>query len=167
MTYKTYTIDTYVDVSDASQMWKFPYESHSLRFELEDAWEQIKPLYEQLHAYVRKKLRDLYGPERISREAPLPAHILGSNDLKKISFVSYFYLFFIGRFYRKHVGSVLGKYFGLNHTVSGKKLFGCHSSNDQTGTLLTQIEKLFHIEIFLLYKNIVFAYSNILKLSYN
>lgn len=66
-----------LDVSDASEMWKFPYESPGLRFELEDAWEQIKPLYEQLHAYVRKKLRDLYGPERISREAPLPAHILG------------------------------------------------------------------------------------------
>lgn len=68
-----------LDVSDASEMWKFPYESPSFRFELEDAWEQIKPLYEQLHAYVRKKLRDLYGPERISREAPLPAHILGCN----------------------------------------------------------------------------------------
>lgn len=69
----------YLDVSDASEMWKFPYESPSMRFELEDAWEQIKPLYEQLHAYVRKKLRDLYGPERISREAPLPAHVLGCN----------------------------------------------------------------------------------------
>lgn len=67
----------FIDVSDASETWKFPYESPSLRFELEDAWEQIKPLYEQLHAYVRKKLRDLYGPERISREAPLPAHVLG------------------------------------------------------------------------------------------
>lgn len=67
----------FTDVSDASELWKFPYESPALRFELEDAWEQIKPLYEQLHAYVRKKLRDLYGPERISREAPLPAHILG------------------------------------------------------------------------------------------
>lgn len=72
-------------MSDASEMWKFPYESHSLRFELEDAWEQIKPLYEQLHAYVRKKLRDLYGPERISREAPLPAHILGCNYFKEFN----------------------------------------------------------------------------------
>jgi len=74
-----YLLVYYLDVSDASEMWKFPYESPSMRFELEDAWEQIKPLYEQLHAYVRKKLRDLYGPERISREAPLPAHILGCN----------------------------------------------------------------------------------------
>lgn len=90
------------DVSDASEMWKFPYESPSLRFELEDAWEQIKPLYEQLHAYVRKKLRDLYGPERISREAPLPAHVLGCDiiifrirykyiDLAIIIFNSFFF----------------------------------------------------------------------------
>jgi len=75
--FTTYVLS--IDVSDASEMWKFPYESSSMRFELEDVWEQIKPLYEQLHAYVRKKLRDLYGPERISREAPLPAHILGCN----------------------------------------------------------------------------------------
>nr|XP_018914957.1 PREDICTED: angiotensin-converting enzyme-like isoform X1 [Bemisia tabaci]XP_018914958.1 PREDICTED: angiotensin-converting enzyme-like isoform X1 [Bemisia tabaci] len=66
------------NMTDASEYWMFPYESPSFRFELEDVWEQIKPLYEQLHAYVRRKLRDLYGPEKISREAPLPAHILGN-----------------------------------------------------------------------------------------
>lgn len=38
---------------------------------------QIKPLYELLHAYVRRRLREAYGPERISRSAPIPAHILG------------------------------------------------------------------------------------------
>lgn len=50
---------------------------------MEKAWNQIKPLYEQLHAYVRRKLRDLYGPEKISREAPLPAHILGNAVQQK------------------------------------------------------------------------------------
>jgi Angiotensin-converting enzyme. len=48
---------------------------------MEDVWEQIRPLYEQLHAYVRRKLRDLYGPEKISKEAPLPAHILGKDRI--------------------------------------------------------------------------------------
>lgn len=38
----------------------------------------MRPLYEQLHAYVRRKLRDFYGPDKISRQAPLPAHILGN-----------------------------------------------------------------------------------------
>lgn len=67
----------FTDFTDYSDYWQFPYESASLRFDLEDVWEEIRPLYEQLHAYVRRKLRDLYGPEKISREAPLPAHILG------------------------------------------------------------------------------------------
>jgi hypothetical protein len=52
---------------------------YDFRNEMELVWNQIKPLYEQLHAYVRRKLRDLYGPEKISREAPLPAHILGKS----------------------------------------------------------------------------------------
>lgn len=67
------------DFTDYSEYWQFPYESASLRFDLEDVWEEIRPLYEQLHAYVRRKLRDLHGPEKISREAPLPAHILGKG----------------------------------------------------------------------------------------
>ncbi len=65
------------DFTDTSEYWMFPFEIYDFRNEMEKAWDQIKPLYEQLHAYVRRKLRDLYGPEKISREAPLPAHILG------------------------------------------------------------------------------------------
>jgi len=42
----------------------------------------IRPLYEELHAYVRKKLRDLYGPEKIGGHAPLPSHILGKSNAK-------------------------------------------------------------------------------------
>lgn len=40
-------------------------------------WDEIKPLYEALHAYVRRKLREYYGPDKINRNAPIPAHILG------------------------------------------------------------------------------------------
>lgn len=36
------------------------------------------PLYELIHAYVRRKLREYYGPNRISRNAPLPDHVLGN-----------------------------------------------------------------------------------------
>ncbi|XP_075230792.1 angiotensin-converting enzyme-like isoform X2 [Lycorma delicatula] len=66
------------NLTDYAQYWMEIYETPGFRFELEDVWQEIKPLYEQLHAYVRRKLRDLYGPEKISREAPLPAHILGN-----------------------------------------------------------------------------------------
>lgn len=40
---------------------------------------QIKPLYEQLHAYVRHQLGQVYGPELISSTGGLPAHLLGMS----------------------------------------------------------------------------------------
>ncbi|EEB18603.1 Angiotensin-converting enzyme, putative [Pediculus humanus corporis] len=64
--------------TDAEEMWNFPYDSPNFEQEIEEVWSQIRPLYEQLHAYVRRKLRDLYGPEKISNRAPLPSHILGN-----------------------------------------------------------------------------------------
>lgn len=67
----------FADLSSFAEYWLFPYESPDFRLQLESAWEEVRPLYEQLHAYVRRKLRDFYGPDKISRQAPLPAHILG------------------------------------------------------------------------------------------
>ncbi|KAG7190324.1 hypothetical protein KM043_006439 [Ampulex compressa] len=64
--------------TDAAEYWMFPYESPSLQQDIESVWETIRPLYEELHAYIRKKLRDLYGPEKIGSHTPLPSHILGS-----------------------------------------------------------------------------------------
>ncbi|XP_044757835.1 angiotensin-converting enzyme-like [Coccinella septempunctata] len=64
--------------SDTADYWNFPFESSNLHEELEDVWQEVKPLYEQLHTYVRRRLREYYGSEKISRQAPLPAHILGN-----------------------------------------------------------------------------------------
>nr|XP_012153313.1 PREDICTED: angiotensin-converting enzyme isoform X1 [Megachile rotundata]XP_012153314.1 PREDICTED: angiotensin-converting enzyme isoform X1 [Megachile rotundata]XP_012153315.1 PREDICTED: angiotensin-converting enzyme isoform X1 [Megachile rotundata]XP_012153316.1 PREDICTED: angiotensin-converting enzyme isoform X1 [Megachile rotundata] len=64
--------------TDAAEYWMFPYESPNLQQDIDEVWEMIRPLYEELHAYVRRKLRDLYGPEKIAAHAPLPAHILGN-----------------------------------------------------------------------------------------
>ncbi|XP_053975790.1 angiotensin-converting enzyme isoform X1 [Hylaeus volcanicus] len=64
--------------TDAAEYWMFPYESPNLQQDIEEVWEMIRPLYEELHSYVRRKLRDLYGPEKIGSHAPLPAHILGN-----------------------------------------------------------------------------------------
>lgn len=59
----------------------FPYESPNLQQDIDEVWEMIRPLYEELHAYIRRKLRDLYGPEKIGTHALLPAHILGTNTI--------------------------------------------------------------------------------------
>ncbi|KAK9881011.1 hypothetical protein WA026_014354 [Henosepilachna vigintioctopunctata] len=64
--------------TNTAEYWNFPFESSTLNDDLEDAWQEVKPLYELLHAYVRRRLRDYYGPDKISRQAPLPAHILGN-----------------------------------------------------------------------------------------
>ncbi len=38
---------------DASQMKVVDYESKTFKDEMEDTWQGLKPLYQQLHAYVR------------------------------------------------------------------------------------------------------------------
>ncbi|KAG8040987.1 hypothetical protein G9C98_001975 [Cotesia typhae] len=62
--------------TDAAEYWMFPYESPDFQQEIDEVWNSVRPLYEELHAYIRKKLRDRYGPERIGGHTPLPAHIL-------------------------------------------------------------------------------------------
>jgi len=48
----------------------------------EDLWQQVKPLYQKLHAYVRRKLMDCY-PDNL-KDFPstrqIPAHILGESS---------------------------------------------------------------------------------------
>lgn len=66
------------DYSNAADYWSFPFDSPDFRHEMENVWQEILPLYEMIHAYVRRKLREFYGPDRINRNAPLPAHILGN-----------------------------------------------------------------------------------------
>lgn len=71
----------FIDFTDAAEYWMFPYQSPNFQQDIDEVWEMIRPLYEELHAYVRRKLRDLYGPEKIGGHAPLPSHILGINNV--------------------------------------------------------------------------------------
>ncbi|XP_043273718.1 angiotensin-converting enzyme [Venturia canescens] len=64
--------------TDAAEYWTFPYETPNFQQEIDEVWETIRPLYDELHAYIRKKLRDLYGPEKVGGHTPLPAHVLGN-----------------------------------------------------------------------------------------
>jgi peptidyl-dipeptidase A len=38
----------------------------------------VRPLYLSLHAYVRWKLREKYGPDVVPEKGPIPAHLLGN-----------------------------------------------------------------------------------------
>jgi peptidyl-dipeptidase A len=64
---------------DMGAMWRAKYDMPPDAFakEVDRLWEQVRPLYVSLHAYVRKRLRETYGavvPER----GPIPAHLLGN-----------------------------------------------------------------------------------------
>lgn len=63
--------------SDHGHAWRSAYEDPNLESKLEELWRQILPLYEQLHAYVRRKLSQIY-PQKFNTSA-IPAHILGKN----------------------------------------------------------------------------------------
>ena len=42
--------------ADATAMRLAPYESANFTQEVTDAWKQLEPLYQQIHAYIRHKL---------------------------------------------------------------------------------------------------------------
>ncbi|KAK6617495.1 hypothetical protein RUM44_005083 [Polyplax serrata] len=64
--------------TDTSQFWLKDYEADDFKEQVEELWEQVKPLYLQLHAYVRRRLRERYGDKHVSRVGPIPAHLLGN-----------------------------------------------------------------------------------------
>lgn len=65
--------------TDTGALWRSAYDMPPDDFakELDRLWEQVKPLYTQLHAYVRWKLREKYG-DAVPANGPIPAHLLGN-----------------------------------------------------------------------------------------
>lgn len=65
------------DYTNNAEFWLKEYEQDDFEDEMGKIWNQLKPLYLQIHAYVRKRLWDKYGDSVISRRGPIPAHMLG------------------------------------------------------------------------------------------
>jgi peptidyl-dipeptidase A len=64
---------------DTGVMWRGKYDMPADAFakELDRLWQQLRPLYVSLHAYVRSRLREKYGAD-VPEKGPLPAHLLGN-----------------------------------------------------------------------------------------
>ena len=64
---------------DNGAMWRSKYDMSPDEFakEVDRLWEQVKPLYMSLHAYVRAKLREKYG-DLVPANGPIPAQLLGN-----------------------------------------------------------------------------------------
>lgn len=66
------------DYPDSGAFWLREYESDTFKDDLEVLWETLKPLYQQMHAYVRAKLRTVYGDNVSLKDGLIPAHLLGT-----------------------------------------------------------------------------------------
>jgi peptidyl-dipeptidase A len=66
--------------ADLGEMWRAEYDMSPVEFEQETLrlYNQVKPLYDELHCYVRAALSRHYGEDKVPLNAPLPAHLLGN-----------------------------------------------------------------------------------------
>ena len=64
---------------DVSENWIEDFEDPNFEKNYDDLYEQIKPLYEQLHAYVRRRLKSFYGKHYppTHNNSLIPVHLLG------------------------------------------------------------------------------------------
>jgi len=65
--------------ADMGAMWRSKYDMPPDAFaaEMDRLWEQVRPLYLSLHAYVRARLREKYG-DLVPASGPIPADLLGN-----------------------------------------------------------------------------------------
>jgi peptidyl-dipeptidase A len=66
--------------ADTGAMWRSGYDMAPEEFsaDLERLWQQVKPLYLELHAYVRNRLGAKYGVIAIRPDGLIPADLLGN-----------------------------------------------------------------------------------------
>ena len=66
--------------TDVGALWRSVYDMPPDDFarELDRVWEQLRPLYLSLHAYVRGQLAKKYGKNVVPPNGPIPAHLLGN-----------------------------------------------------------------------------------------
>jgi peptidyl-dipeptidase A len=69
-----------IGYADMGAMWRSKYDMPPEEFarEVDRLWDQVKPLYLSLHAYVRNRLREKYGDKVVPADGPIPAHLLGN-----------------------------------------------------------------------------------------
>jgi peptidyl-dipeptidase A len=65
---------------DMGAMWRSNYDMSPEEFsaEVERLWNQVRPFYESLHAYIRSRLIKQYGNQAVTREGLIRADLLGN-----------------------------------------------------------------------------------------
>ena len=65
---------------DAGDLWRAGYDMEAEAFskEADRLWGQVKPLYDELHCYVRAELNEKYGDQVVPLDEPIRADLLGN-----------------------------------------------------------------------------------------
>jgi peptidyl-dipeptidase A len=71
------------------EKWRAGFDMSPAEFEQETKrlWEQVKPLYDELHCHVRAKLGDVYSEDKVPQDGAIPAHLLGNMWSQGWSFI--------------------------------------------------------------------------------
>ena len=66
--------------ADVGALWRAGYDMPPDEFtaEVDRLWGQVKPLYDDLHCYVRSKLNEKYGDDVVPLDQPIRADLLGN-----------------------------------------------------------------------------------------
>jgi peptidyl-dipeptidase A len=69
-----------IGFADVGALWRSGYDMSpaELAADLERLWSEVKPLYDELHCYVRGKLQARYGKATVPDHAPIPSELLGN-----------------------------------------------------------------------------------------
>ncbi|WP_223632525.1 M2 family metallopeptidase [Corallococcus sp. EGB] len=69
-----------IGFNDLGTLWRSAYDMPPEAFEKEAQrlWGQVKPMYDELHCYVRGRLAKQYGASVVPPGKPIPAHLLGN-----------------------------------------------------------------------------------------
>ena len=69
-----------IGFADVGALWRSGYDMppEALAADIERLWSEVKPLYDELHCYVRSRLQEKYGKAAVADHAPIPAQLLGN-----------------------------------------------------------------------------------------
>ncbi|XP_052805713.1 angiotensin-converting enzyme-like [Mya arenaria] len=67
--------ERYSDMGDYYRSW---YEDPQFETDVRNLFDELAPLYDQLHIYVRRKLKEHYGANKFPTSGHIPAHLFGN-----------------------------------------------------------------------------------------
>ena len=75
-----------IEYSDEGVLWRELYEipNDGLEAMVDKLYEEVKPMYKLLHAFIRRRLSEEY-PGRVQRTGPIPAHVFGKTNFSETS----------------------------------------------------------------------------------